>query len=162
MGFVWWVTCLVVLAIVALAFAWKPFWTALNRAEYERVRKQFHQQRERLECKFLKLASESGKPRGLRWVDCDFDDDVTYARDKRSGELCAFVAVTISFEAIKGGLMEDVEAVGNLRAASAVFRSQRGAWQTDGRALFNLNPSEAVAFYQDNLELVAHEAMHKV
>jgi hypothetical protein len=59
--------------------------------------------------------------------------------------------------------MEDVEAVGNLRAASAVFRSQRGVWQTDGRALFNLNPSEAVAFYQDNLELVAHEAaMHRV
>jgi hypothetical protein len=38
-----------------------------------------------------------------------------------------------------------------------VFRVERGIWSTDGRALFNLTPEEAVNYYQDNLELVAHE-----
>src|SRR5690606_23881377 len=107
--------------------------------------------------KFFSIASSSGKPRGLRWTDCDFDDDVTYARDRITGQLCAFVAVTISFEAIEGGLMEGVEAVGNLRTASALFRFAGGRWQTDGRALFNLLPSEAIAYYHDNLIMVGHE-----
>ena len=73
-----------------------------------------------------------------------------------SALLQAFVAVTISFEAIEGGPMEDVEAVGNLRAATAVFYFSGGAWHTDGRAIFNLNPTEAIAYCQD-FEMVAHE-----
>ena len=39
-------------------------------------------------------------------------------------------------KAMRGGGMEDVEAVGNLRAATAVFRVEKGSWATDGRALF--------------------------
>ena len=54
--------------------------------------------------------------------------------------------------------MEGVEAVGNQRAATAVFRIDQGQWSTEGRAIFNLNPTEAVQFYQANLELVAQEA----
>ncbi|HZZ73430.1 MAG TPA: hypothetical protein VFE24_14345, partial [Pirellulales bacterium] len=82
---------------------------------------------------------------------------VVYARQRDSGELSALVAATISFEAIEGGGMEHVEAVGNLRAATAVFLFRRGRWSTDGRALFNLNPTEAVKYYQANLELVSQE-----
>ena len=94
---------------------------------------------------------------GLRWSDCSFDDEVTYARHRQGGELLHFVAVTIAFEAIEGGGMEEVEAVSNLRAATAVFRLDHGKWQTDGRAIFNLNPTEAIAYYQDNLVLVGQE-----
>ncbi|MEX2119333.1 MAG: hypothetical protein WD847_07050 [Pirellulales bacterium] len=149
-----------ILAIV-VCIAWRPMRGARRSAQYERARKEFHQQRERLEAKFVQLASTSGKPRGLRWTACEFDDDVAYARDRHSGELCALVAVTIGFEAIEGGLMEGVEAVGNLRAATAVFRVERGRWQTDGRAIFNLNPTEAIAYYQDNLEIVGQEVAHR-
>jgi hypothetical protein len=124
-----------------------------------RARREFHLRREQLEAKFLTRASESGKPRGLRWTDCDFENDVTYARDKRSGQLSAFVGVTISFEAIEGGGMEEVEAVSNLRAATAVFSfDEKRQWYTEGRAIFNLNPAEAIQYYQANLELVAQEA----
>ena len=70
------------------------------------------------------------------------------------------MGVTISFEAVPGGGMEEVEAVGNLRAATAVFRVDKGHWATDGRAIFNLNPAEAVRYYQDNLELVCDESPH--
>jgi hypothetical protein len=111
-------------------------------------------EREWLEARFVDRAGASGKPRGLVWADCEFEDDVVYARQKRGGELYAFVGVTISFEAVEGGGMEHVEAVGNLRAASAVFRFVKGKWTTDGRTIFNLNPTEAVAHFENEVELV--------
>jgi len=159
MSNLWWIVGAVVAVGAALvaAFGWQRIRRSLRKSEYERSRRDFHRQRERLEAKFFDLASHSGKPRGLRWTDCSFEDDVTYARNRGTGELCAFVAATIAFEAIEGGLMEDVEAVGNLRAATAVFRLDRGQWQTDGRAIFNLNPTEAIAYYRENLVLVGQE-----
>ncbi len=115
---------------------------------------QFQLRREWLEAEFLKLASRSGMPRGLAWVNCDFDDEVQFAKDRASGKLRALVAVTISFEAVEGGGMEDVEAVTNLRAATAVFFFDGRKWTTNGRALFNLNPSEAMRHYRHELETV--------
>lgn len=146
-----------VAALAVLVFVLQRIRRQLERARYQRYCADFHLHRERLEAKFFELAGNSGKPRGLRWTDCSFEDEVTYARHRQSGELRAFVGVTIAFEAIEGGGMEEVEAVGNLRAATSVFRLDHGKWQTDGRAIFNLNPSEAVAYYQENLVLVGHE-----
>jgi len=143
--------------LIGAAVAFRPMRSAMRETQFATLRKDFHRQRERIEAKFFQLAAASGKPRGLAWTGCDFDDDVIYARNRRTGELSAFVAVTISFEAIEGGGMEEVEAVSNLRAATAVFRVDRDRWATDGRAIFNLNPAEAVQYYQDNLELVAQE-----
>ena len=154
-----WIAALVAVAVIAaLAVVWRPMRSAIRRSGFDKARKDFHRQREHLEARFVQLAAASGKPRGLEWVDCEFDDDVVYARDRRSGDLTAFVAVTIGFEAVPGGGMEEVEAVGNLRAATAVFRSVRGNWSTDGRAIFNLNPTEAVRYFHDDLEWVGHEA----
>ena len=154
----WWIAAIAAAGIIVVtALFWRSLRARLLRAEYQRYRSEFHIQRERLEAKFFELAAASGKPRGLRWTDCTFDDDVTYARHRQTGELRAFVAATIAFEAVEGGGMEEVEAVGNLRAATAVFRLERGRWQTDGRAIFNLNPAEAIAYYQDNLVLVGQE-----
>jgi hypothetical protein len=138
---------------------WRDFRSGRQEKALVRARREFHLRREQLEAKFVERASDSGKPRGLRWVDCDFENDVTYARDKRSGQLSAFVGVTISFEAVVGGGMEEVEAVSNLRAATAVFSfDEKRQWFTEGRAIFNLNPTEAIQYYQANLELVAQEA----
>ena len=143
---------------VAVAIAWKPVAARLRAREVKQAIGLFRLQREQLEAKFFDLAAGSGRPRGLRWVDCDFADEVTYARDRRSGRLSALVAVTIGFEAVEGGGMEEVEAVGNLRAATAVFHfnGSRRKWETDGRAIFNLNPTEAVKHFQSDLELLVH------
>lgn len=155
----WWVPAIAasVVAFIVVFLLWRPVRMRLRENRLARARKDFHRQREHLEARFFTLASQSGKPRGLEWVRCDFEDDVIYVRHRQSGELSALVGVTIGFEAIEGGGMEEVEAVGNARAATAVFRVERGHWATDGRALFNLTPAEAVAFYQDNLEFVAEE-----
>ncbi len=125
-----------------------------RRARQAEALRQFADQRDRLEAEFFEKAAATGKPRGLRWKQCEFNQALCFARDRATGQLTALVGVTISFEAIEGGPMEDVEAVGNLRAASAVFRHDGQRWGAEGRALFNLEPDEAVQYCQGDLELL--------
>lgn len=117
------------------------------------ARARFFDQRPKLETLFFLTAAASGKPRGLRWKECQWSDLVEWVRDRVTGQLMALVGVTISFEAIEGGDMEGVEAVGNLRNATAVFYFD-GDWRTAGRVIYNLNPSEAVEHFKTGYERV--------
>lgn len=125
-----------------------------RRPNFSTAKKLFHLRREWLEARFQSLAAKSGKPRGLKWIECAFDDAVAFARDRHTGRLRALVAVTIRFRAIEGGGMEDNPNVGNLRAATAVFLLDGAEWSTDGRAIFNLNPDEAIRHFGEELEVV--------
>jgi hypothetical protein len=144
------VLALVVAAIIVL----KPLRKLGGEIQIERARELFLLQKERLEAKFLTAASATGKPRGLRWSECIFDGDLQLARDRRTRQLVALAAATIKFEAVEGGDMEGLPAVGNLRNASAVFFFQRGQWLTSGRAVFNLNPGEALEHFHVQFEPV--------
>ena len=104
----------------------------------------FRMQREQLEAKFFDLARGRGIPRDLRWVECDWLPEVTWGRAIEDGMLTAFVGVNIRFEAIEGGDMEDVEAVGLVRDAAAIYHFQDGRWGTGGRAMFNMDPVDAI------------------
>jgi len=140
-------------AIVAFAIAvWLSGRLGKSSIDVNAARRQFQQQQEDLQQLFFHTASASGKPRGLRWKDCQWSDLAAWLRDKQTGELLALVGVTISFEAIEGSDMEGVEAVGNLRNATAVFVFQEGSWGTTGRVVFNLNPDEAAAHFQAGYE----------
>ena len=152
-----WVLVGVLSVVIIGMLAARPLRRAMLEAQLAEARRQFHIQRERLEAKFVQLAENSGKPRGLRWTLCEFDDDVSYARDRKSARLTALVACTISFEAIEGGGMEEVEAVSNLRAATATFTFEHNRWSTDGRAIFNLNPTQAIEYYHKAMVLVGQE-----
>ncbi len=126
--------------------------------QFSDAKRHFCRLREQLEAKFLQRASLTGKPRGLRWADCEFENEVSYARDRQTGQLSAFVAVCIKFEAIEGGGMEEVEAVGNHKYGTAVFHwDPKHHWITDGRAIFNLAPREAVRHFEATLEPVGQE-----
>src|SRR5262245_53007255 len=141
----------VILAIAVVVLL--PTWRARrHRALLRNARARFLLRREWLEARFLTLATQSGKPRGLEWVQCDFDNGVRFARDRHTGSLRAFIGVTIGFRAIAGGGMEEVDAVGDLRAATAVFLFENNEWTTNGRVLFNMNPDEAIV--QHKLETV--------
>lgn len=142
--------CILLAALFALVW-----WIRRQQVKsLQQARETFHRRREWLEAEFLSRAEASGKPRGLRWVNCDFENGVSFARDRRTGRYRALVGVTISFEAIEGGGMEEVEAVGNLRAATVVFRLDGPQWRADDRALFNLNPAEAIKHYENELETI--------
>jgi hypothetical protein len=148
-----WLIPLIMLVGLALFF-W--LFGRSNRSEVplEHARKLFQEGRTRLEAMFFQTASALGKPRGLRWKECQWNELIAWVRDKQTGQLLALVGVSIAFEAIEGGDMEGVEAVGNLRNASAVFFFQDGQWQTGGRVIFNLNPDEAVQRFSSGYERI--------
>lgn len=148
---------LVVAAIGAAIWWWGPsllrsMRSAAVEAREKQAKDDFRKGREKLEAQFFAAAGKRGIPRGLAWVRCDFADDYVFAREKTTRELLALVLVTIGFEAIEGGGMEEVEAVSRLRAATALFRFRDGAWSTDGRALMNLEPREAIEHLKDEIE----------
>jgi hypothetical protein len=147
-----------VLVAIGIWAAAKPYFAERRRAANDHARRSFHLQRERLECLFFQASAHSGKPRGLRWMDCDFEDGVTYACNRQNGKLAALVGCTIRFEAIEGGGMEHVAAVTNLRAATAVFEFDGKQWHTLGRVIFNLNPAEAIEHFRDQLVMVGQES----
>lgn len=123
------------------------------REELQHARELFHRRREWLEADFLSLAATSGKPRTLAWNGCDFANEVAFARDRHSGQLCALVAVTICFSSADPN-DDDILAGYPERSATSVFRFDGVRWTTDGRAVFNLNPSETIRHYSHELELV--------
>ena len=105
--------------------------------------RRFENSRELLEQQFFQKAAGAGIPRGLRWVRCEWLPTRSLLRERSSRQICLLVGVNISFEAVEGGDMEHVAAVSLIRDACAVFQLTQAGWQTSGRALFNMNPSEA-------------------
>lgn len=142
------------LFIAALWFVWISVRPTLMARRVEQALKKFERNRKSLESAFFKAAAASGKPRGLAWKQCSFQPGVVLARDRGNGDLVGLAGVTISFEAIEGGGMEDVEAVGNLRAATAVFTYDGRAWTTQGRAIFNLEPREVLTRFAETLDAI--------
>jgi hypothetical protein len=161
MGGVIWGFLILGLLLLAVAVAsWRPFFSAWSEARFAVTRRDFHRQRERLEAKFVSLGPVGDG--GPRWTDCEFDDDVAYARSRASGQLSALVAVTIEMEEM--GSMDDPSFLPDsssrgLRNATAVFYFDGERWDTDGRAIFNLTPTQAIHFYQPDLEMVAQELL---
>lgn len=152
-----WGSVIGVALLLALALVSIPLAKRWKRREAQLAVKQFRRQREQLEAKFIDLAHAIGKPRGLRWSDCDWLSAVTFARDRQTGLITAFAGINIRFEAIEGGDMEDVAAVGTVRDAVAVFHYHRGTWGTGGKALFNMNAEEAVTRLTAQFEAVPNE-----
>ena len=153
----WWILAAVAGLSGVILLVWRPMSNAAREAQFAVMRKDFHAQRERLEAKFVHLASVHAKPHGPHWADCDFDDDVAYVRDRRTGQLQAFVGVTVAVENFDDVPTGGVGAIGNLRAGTAVFRFDGDHWETDGRAILNLSPTEAIRLYRRDLEMVDQE-----
>lgn len=139
------------LAIVGLLMR-RRLAAAHLRATRQAAMRGFAALRPELAPAFLAAAGATGMPRGLRWKACELGQDVQFATDRTTGELFALALATVSFEAISGGDMEEVEAVGNLRTVTAVFVYRDGGWTTDGRAVFNLEPAETLARYGESLQ----------
>lgn len=144
----------VVVALVA-GVLWRRWRTAQLKARKQLAMLEFDDQRSELAEMFLAAASATGKPRGLRWKSCELGAERCFAEDRATGELLGLAGATISFEAIEGGDMEDVEAVGNLRGATAVFIYRDGRWTTDGRTVFNLEPAQTLERFSDALAPIA-------
>lgn len=149
----WWFWLILApIVVLAVWLAWRKMRTFGSEVAEARARELFKLQRERLEAQFHTAAAATGKPRGLIWKDCQWDDPVEFVREIGTGRIHALVGVTIAFEAVAGSDMENLPAVGNLRNASAVFAFEKGHWLTHGKAVFNMNPAEAIEHFRGQYE----------
>jgi len=139
-----------VLVLIA-GWLWRRWRTAQQQAIRELAQLEFLQQRPTLAANLLEAATRTGKPRGLSWERCELGDDHLFAVDRATGDLYALAGATVSFAAIPGGGMEDVEAVGNLRYATAMFVHRDGRWDSDGQVVFNLEPAQALERFAESL-----------
>jgi hypothetical protein len=149
-----WLTPLLLLCAAAGVWFWRVGKAARPTERWRLARQAFDARRAELQAQFFATAAASGKPRGLRWKECQWDDALAAICEKNTGQLLALVGVTIAFEAVEGGDMEGLAAVGNLRNATAVFFLHEGEWRTSGRAVFNLNPDEAAAHFGQQYERI--------
>ncbi len=137
-----------VLAGLVLVWLARNWWQRRSRAQqhdlFQRAVEEFPRQTDHTK-KFLAAANTTGKPRGLRWVSCELQGQPIFATNEATNEIFGLSGATIGFEAIPGGDMEEVEAVGDIRYVTAVFQYRNSKWQTDGRAIFNLEPAQALA-----------------
>ena len=161
MAAILWVWLAVVAIVVAIACLWYSGRKGSTLVRLSQAKRRFHVEREQLEAKFVRLAAGRSKLDARVWVDCSFADDVAYVRNRTSGELSAFVAMTIASDDLDQPRRATSETVGNLQAGTAVFRFDRDHWVTDGRAILNLSPGEAVHFFREDLEIVAEDFAHR-
>jgi len=156
----WWVAAAIAILVVSGSLlALRPVRATWRQGRFQEARRDFHRQRERLEAKFVQLGMTPSRTGSPRWVDCEFEDDVTYVRNRFTGELSAFVGVTLEVEAPGERILDGGPGNNQTRTGTAVFRFDRGHWSTEGRAIINLSPAEAIRFYQHDLELVGQEVI---
>lgn len=152
----WWTLGGMGIAIALAALAWQVWVWRTRRVQRARLRVAkllFRRRREWLEAEFLSLASALGKPRSVLWAGCDFEDAVSFARDRQTGQIRALVGVTIGLAPAEGQLFGELDAERAQREATAVFHFDGQRWMTDGRAVFNLNPEETIRRFRHELEL---------
>lgn len=155
----WWLLIIAILLLTAV-YLWHPRRRAARALRLSQAKRRFHVQREWLEAKFIQLAESHANPNAPRWTDCTFADDVSYVRNRATGELSALVAVTIASEGCDRSFASTADTVGNLQAGTAVFRFDHDHWETDGRAILNLSPTEAVRHYGEDIEIIGEELAH--
>lgn len=111
----------------------------LARVRFSEARRRFHRHRESLEARFaMAVAADMGQDDPAAF---EFDDEVTYIRDRSSGGLTAIVAVSLVCP--EEWLPCDDDEV-RRRAGVALFRYDGLAWTPENRLLLNLTPREAV------------------
>lgn len=156
----WWVLALAPAAFGALVLLSRPALRRSRSGRLARARRDFHLQRERLEIRFLQLAAARQQPDAAElfdWDRCEFDDDVAYVRSRTTGELAALVGMTVARRDPDSPVADIADLLGAMSTGTAIFRFDGKHWCTDGKALLNLNPAEAIRRLASDMELLDRE-----
>ena len=129
-----------------------------EKREQAQAIERFRQQREHLEADALAALSRGDRKGTLTWVDCEFSDGFVLVRGKQEGKLYALVELLVRLRPGPASAAESLEEEDRVRLATCVFCYEGGHWKCAGRPLFNLRPSEAVAFFRDRWRQVAMQA----
>ncbi len=137
MGTGWLIWCGVVPGAVLTTWlvARGPVRHLIEAIRFDRARVEFRQQREWLEARFLGALSRIDPPEAARWDDAHWQDDIRWARDRRSRRLLALLGVEFD----RNPFDESAP-----RHATALFEYRKGRWLADGQRVDSLRPDEAL------------------
>jgi hypothetical protein len=137
MGTGWLIVFGVVLGVTVTAWlvARGPVRHLVEGLRFDRARAEFRQQREWLEARFLGALARVDPPEAARWDDARWQDEVRWARDRRSRRLLALIGVEFDPSPF------DENAP---RHATALFEYRKGRWFADGQHVDMLRPDEAL------------------
>lgn len=138
-----------VLFVLIVIFQFMRWYVA---AEVTRARRTFPAQKDLVQNEFYRIASASGKPRGVRWKELQWGQQTEFLRHRQTAQICVLIGVTIRFEAVEGSDMVHVEAVNDPKNATAMFVYHQGQWHPTEKAIFNLNPDEAAEQFEEHYE----------
>jgi hypothetical protein len=128
---------------VGLVIAGASSLRLLNReVREEQARRQFRPQRERLEAKFLTALGRIDPVEKLRWEDATWNDEIVWARDRRTRRLLALIGVRFAGDP----LFDDPELPP--RHATALFELRGKQWMAEGKRLDEVRPDEALLRHQ--------------
>lgn len=130
-------------------------WFTSAGVSVSHVRKQYDRHQQELHRNCIAIAAAAGSPRGLVWSHQQWLTSWILVEDTSTGLITMLHGVNLSFEAVAGGEMEEVDAVSTIRDATAVFHYQDGRWGTGGRVLFNMSPESAIESIGDDFRILA-------
>lgn len=107
----------------------------VEAVRFDKARVQFRQQREWLEARFLGALARIDPPEAVRWDDAHWQDEIRWARDRRSRRLLALIGVEFDPSPF-------IDESG--RHATALFEYRKGRWLADGQRVDSLRPDEAL------------------
>ncbi len=136
MGWLIWAGILSLSLIIAFFLLQRPIRLFLEDLHVDQARESFHQQRERLEARFVTALDRADPLEGARWDDAKWHDDILWARDRQTR--CLLALVCVHFEA---GPFDHGD---HGRLATAVFEFRKGRWCADGKRLDEIRPDQAV------------------
>lgn len=151
----------IVAAAVALGFfglATKAVRDQRRATEIDRAVNSFRLQREYVEAKFFDVAGSLGQQPAVRWRECEWQRNATFARDLQSGVITAFVSLVVHFETTEEAQQLGAEGGATACQAAALFHYHEGRWTTNGWILLNMDPDDALIGLDDEFEPVRMES----
>jgi hypothetical protein len=134
-GWLIWCGAVPVAALATWLVARGPVRNLFEAMRFDQARLQFRQQREWLEARFLGALARKDPPEAARWDDAHWQDEVRWARDRRTRLLLALIGVEFDPSPIDDSAP---------RHATALFEYRKGRWLADGQRVDSLRPDEAL------------------
>ncbi len=125
----------------------RPIREILEEVSFEKARKSFRQYRERLEARFITILGTRDPDERARWEDAHWENEVVWARDRRTRRLTALVAVRFP----EHPFSDEPNQI-----ATALFEFQGSIWETEGNWLDAMPPEEAIALNRRLEPVIQH------
>ncbi|MGQ9503845.1 MAG: hypothetical protein ACUVQG_02465 [Thermogutta sp.] len=153
MGYTESVLLLAAMIILAAATCWRTVLRLWRGVRFEKARALFHRERERLEARLVKQIAVPVVTGEMEWLDCEFDNQVTFLRDRRTGGLVALVGVMLGPET-SWTVELDEQSRGY---GVAIFRFDNNHWRAEPKIHMNATPDDIIRGFSKAMEVVRRD-----